>query len=115
MIRMSAITAWTAGLCISVAAAQVVPRKEPVQYAGTERASRVEARPPGIRLGLRKAREFALAPLSASESAKLAGPATRAISGVHRELSPGALLGGWEITTEGRRVWRVTLRSPEAA
>jgi hypothetical protein len=114
MMRTSAFTAWIACLCVSVAAAQVA-RKEPVQYAGTERTSRVEVRPPGIRLGLRKAREFTLAPLSASESAKLAGPATRAITGIHREFPASALQGAWEVTSEGQRVWRLTLRSPEAA
>ncbi|HXK03845.1 MAG TPA: hypothetical protein VMS37_15695, partial [Verrucomicrobiae bacterium] len=71
-------------LGLSVAGAQQVLRKEPFQYAGPDRASRVEARPPGMRLGLRRPREFALAPLSEAEAARLTGPSTRLKTGVQR-------------------------------
>src|SRR4051812_28969775 len=76
-MRIAAIPAMVVTVCATAAFAQPVSRKEPAIYAGTERASRVEARAPGIRLGLRKPREFVLAPLSASETMRLAQPDTR--------------------------------------
>ncbi|HTS63756.1 MAG TPA: trypsin-like peptidase domain-containing protein [Candidatus Acidoferrales bacterium] len=100
---------------LSVAGAQQVMRKEPFQYAGPERASRVEARPPGMRLGLRKPREFALAPLSEAEAARLTGPSTRLKTGVQRRIAPHAFAAGtWETTSEGTRIWRLSVRSPRA-
>lgn len=82
-------------------------------YPGTDRASRVEARPPGIRLGLPKAQEFALGPLSESETARLAEPSTLLKIGIHRSVAPAALSAGtWLTTSEGGRVWRMSLRSP---
>ena len=116
MLRSFAVTAWTAGLLIVAAGAQPAARKEPAYYAGTERVSRVEARPPGIRLGLRRPREFALAPLSGSEAERLSGPGPRLRIGIHRDLPPAALsTGGWETAAEGTRVWRMAIRSPGAA
>src|SRR5215471_2933241 len=102
------------GLGLYSLSAQQALRKEPFQYAGPDRASRVEARPPGMRLGLRKPREFALAPLSESESARLTGPTTRLKkTGVQRNLAPHSFAAGrWETTVEGTRLWRMTLRSP---
>jgi hypothetical protein len=112
-MRPYIITAWAVSLFTTIAGAQQVSRKEPVQYAGTERASRVEARPPGIRLGLRKPREFALAPLSESETMRLAEPGTRLKVGIHRNLPPEAVsTGRWETLASGTRVWRMALRSP---
>ena len=115
-MRITAFPAWVVTICVSAAFAQTIARKEPAQYAGTERVSRVEARAPGIRLGLRKPREFALAPLSGPESMRMAQPDTRMKAGVHRALPVGALsLGAWETTVEGKRVWRLALRSPESS
>jgi hypothetical protein len=112
-MRLFAFTAWAAISITPIACAQDLLHKEPMRYAATERASRVEVRPPGIRLGLRKAREFALAPLSASETARLAEPGTRLKVAVHRDLPPSAFsTGAWETTSEGARVWRLALRSP---
>jgi hypothetical protein len=100
---------------LSVAGAQQALRKEPFQYTGPERASRVEARPPGVRLGLRKPREFALAPLSEAEAARLTGPSTRLKTGVQRRVAPHAFAAGtWVTTTEGARLWRLAVRSPRA-
>src|SRR5689334_819825 len=100
---------------VSTAMAQQGLRKEPFQYSGTDRASRVEARPPGMRLGLRKPREFALAPLSEAESARLTGPSSRLHVGVQRAFAAHAFATGvWETTREGRRLWRMALRSPGA-
>src|SRR5215470_656584 len=112
-MRLLALTAW-AGICLApIVGAQSLLHKEPARYAASERASRVEARPPGIRLSLRKAREFALAPLSDSENARLAGPGTRLKIAVHRDLSPAALSTGvWETASDGTRVWRIAVRSP---
>jgi len=102
-------------LGLSVAGAQQVLRKEPFQYAGPDRASRVEARPPGMRLGLRRPREFALAPLSEAEAARLTGPSTRLKTGVQRVLAPHVFAAGtWETTSEGTRLWRLSIRSPHA-
>jgi hypothetical protein len=82
-------------------------------YPGTDRAARVVARPPGIRLGLPKANEFALAPLSESETARLAEPGTLVKLGIHRSVVPAALsVGAWLTTSEGARLWRMSLRSP---
>jgi hypothetical protein len=109
------IAACAAGLCLSSAQAQQVLRKEPAVYSGGDRTSRVEVRPPGIRLGLRKPREVALAPLSEAEVAILAGPGTRLITGVQRRLAPhAAATGGWETIAGGSRVWRMSLSSPGA-
>jgi hypothetical protein len=115
MLRSIAFTAFAAGVWTVAAGAQPVARKDPAYYAGTERASRVEARPPGIRLGLRKPREIALSPLSASETARLSGSGPRLRIGIHRPLAASTLAtGGWETTTDGARVWRMAIRSPEA-
>jgi hypothetical protein len=112
-MRSLVFAVWGVALCVFIAGAQPVARKEPSYYAGTERVSRVEARPPGIRLGLAKAREYALAPLSASEASLLAEPGTRLRAGIHRSLSPQAISrGSWETTREGTRVWRMAIRSP---
>jgi hypothetical protein len=113
-MRQFLFSAWAAGLVgVSLAGAQTVPRKEPAQYVVPERASRVEAPPPGMRLGLRKPREFALAPLRGSEVALLSEPGPRLRTGVHRSLPPGILsTGTWEVTSEGVRIWRMVLRSP---
>ncbi|HLK65439.1 MAG TPA: hypothetical protein VKU19_18500 [Bryobacteraceae bacterium] len=113
-MRHHLYSAWAVALLgVAVAGAQPGTRKEPVQYAVTERASRVEAPPPGIRLGLSKPLEFALAPLSGSEVSVLSGPGPRMRTGVHRTLPSGILShGAWEVTSEGARVWRMSLRSP---
>src|SRR5436190_1608112 len=113
-MRYFLFSAWAAGLVgISIAGAQTAPRKEPAQYAVPERASRVEAPPPGMRLGLRRPREFALAPLSSSEVAVLSEPGPRLRLGVHRSAPPELLsTGTWEVTSEGARVWRISLHSP---
>jgi len=114
-MRQLTFSAWAFTLCTAISFAQPVLRKEPALYAATERTSRVEVPPPGIRFGLRKPRELALAPLSGPERAELAGPGPRLRTGVHRKL-PATLLsiGDWENTAEGKRVWRMTLRSPGA-
>ena len=101
-----------AGLCAFSAGAQPVLRKEPAVYTGG-RTSRVEVRPPGIRLGLRKPREVTLAPLSEAEVATLSGPDTRLKAGIQRKLAPHSLnAGSWEVMPGGARVWRMALRSP---
>src|SRR5690242_1484927 len=98
-MRYLTFTAWTVAFCVTTAGAQQAPRKEAVQYAGTERVSRVEARPPGIRFGLQKPREFALAPLSEREVARFAEPSTRLKIGIERSLPPEALSTGvWNST-----------------
>src|SRR5947209_14910085 len=112
-MRHLAIAAWTIGLCALTGAAQEAPRKEPVQYAGTERAPRAGVQPPGIRLGLRKPHEFALAPLSESEVARFTESSTRLKVGIERSVPPEALSNGaWETTLDGARVWRMAIRSP---
>src|SRR5207249_1559483 len=73
-MRISKIAACLAGLCVSSASAQQLLRTPPAVYAGQDRIPRVGVRPPGIRLGLRKPREVALAPLSGTEVAILTGP-----------------------------------------
>src|SRR5438477_12082188 len=96
-MRHLSFTAWIAGFCISIAGAQQAPRKEPVQYAGTERAPHAGVRPPGIRFGLRKPRELVLAPLSESEVARFTEPSTRLKIGLQRSLPPEAMANGvWE-------------------
>ncbi|HWB82750.1 MAG TPA: hypothetical protein VG675_01335 [Bryobacteraceae bacterium] len=115
MRRPTFFVVCVAGLWAWIAGAQPAARKEPVQYTGPERASRVEARPPGMRFALRRAREFVLAPLSASESARLAEPGIRLKVGIHRALPSGALqAGAWETAPDGTPLWRMTLRSPGA-
>src|SRR5262245_15484127 len=114
-MRLITIAACAAGLCLPSANAQQVLRKDPAVYSGGDRTSRVEVRPPGIRLGLRKPREVALAPLSEAEVALLTGPDTRLIAGVQRRVAPHAAAAGqWETTAAGSRVWRMGLRSPGA-
>src|ERR1035441_3724875 len=97
-MRLFLISVCAAGLGASIGGAQQISRKEPARYAGTDRASRiVEARPPGMRLGLRKPREFALAPLSEAELSRLAEPSARLKTGIRRALAPHAMAtGDWE-------------------
>jgi hypothetical protein len=112
-MRLFFIPVCAIGLAVSVAGAQQIARKEPAVYAGTERASREPARPPGLRLGLRKPREFALAPLSEAEAARLAAPDGRLKAGIRRTLAPHALaVGAWQSTSGGSRVWRLAIQSP---
>ena len=112
-MRLFFISVCAVGLGASIAGAQQVARKEPARYNGTERVSRIEARPPGMRLGLRKPREFALAPLTESELAQLAAPGAGLKTGIRRTLAPHALASGtWETTSEGTRIWRMAIQSP---
>ncbi len=47
---------------------------------------------------------------------RMAQPDTRMKAGIHRALPVDAMsLGAWETTVEGKRVWRLALRSPESA
>lgn len=112
-MRLFFIAVCALGLGVSIAGAQQIARKEPARYAGPERATRVQARPPGMRLGLRKPREFTLAPLSESELSHLAKPGARLRTGIRRTLAPHALASGaWETTSERTRVWRMAIQSP---
>jgi hypothetical protein len=66
-----------------------------------------------MRLGLRKPREFALGPLSESEMLRLTEPDTRLKTGLRRLLPAQSMASGtWETTSEGSRVWRMSLHSP---
>lgn len=112
-MRCPILTALAVSLGVTVASAQPAPRKEPVHYVATDRASRVEVRPPGIRLGLASPRKFALLPLSELERARLAGPGTRLRTGIHRDVPAGLpQYGAWQSVADGTRVWRVALQSP---
>ena len=106
------------GLGAYIAGAQQISRKEPARYDGLERASRGQLRPPGMRLGLRKPREFALAPLSETELSQLGEPGTRLKTGIRRALSPDALASGtWETTNRAPAsgAWRSLPRFPRHA
>ncbi len=112
-MRLIFVSLYAVGLGASIACAQEIPRKEPARYAGTERAVRVAARPPGMRLGMRKPREFTLAPLSESELSRLAEPGPRLKTGIRRALAPDVMASGtWETTPEGTRIWRMAIHSP---
>ena len=112
-MRLFFLSVCAVGLGAFIGGAQQISRKEPARYAGTERATRIEARPPGMRLGLRKPGEFALAPLSEAELSHLAEPSARLKTGIRRTLAPHALAsGGWETTSEGARIWRMAIQSP---
>jgi hypothetical protein len=112
-MRLFFISVCAVGLGASIAGAQQIARKEPVRYAGTEHVSRIEARPPGLRLGMRKPREFVLASLSETELSQLAAPGAALKTGIRRTLAPHALASGaWETTSEGARVWRMAIQSP---
>jgi hypothetical protein len=111
-MRFFLFAACVAGLCVSGADGQQRLRKDPAVYTGTDRTSRVEVRPPGLRLGLGKPREVALAPLSETEAALLTGPGARLKAGVQRGLAPHALAAGsWEATSGGARIWHMAVRS----
>ena len=113
MMRSFSLVACVAGVWAVAAGAQPATRKDPAVYAGPARVSRAQARPAGLRLGLRRPRELALAPLSASEAAHLAEGGTRKRIGIHRALPDGALdTGAWQTTVEGTAVWRMAIRSP---
>jgi hypothetical protein len=115
-MRTVVYTALAASVCASIAGAQAVARKEPVHYAGGARASLVRARPPGMRLALGRAREFALGPLSAAERARLAQRSTPLAIGINRPLPADALdTGAWETAADGESVWRMAISSPGAA
>jgi hypothetical protein len=112
-MRLFFISLCALALGVPNGGAQPIARKEPAQYAGTERTARVTARPPGMRLNLRQPREFAMAPLSESERAQLAAPGRRLKTGIRRAVAPHALASGaWETTSEGTRVWRLAIHSP---
>ena len=112
-MRLFFIPVCAIGLGVSIASAQQIARKEPAVYAGPERAAREQARPPGIRLGLRKPRELSLDPLSESELARLAAPDGRLKAGIRRALAPHAMAAGaWQTTSERTRVWRMAIQSP---
>src|SRR3954451_1087390 len=114
-MRLFFISVCAVGMGLCIAGAQQISRKEPALYAGRESPDRVETTPPGLRLGLRKSREFALAPLSASESAHLAQRGIRLKTGIRRTMAPHAMAtGGWETTSEGARIWRMAIHSPES-
>src|ERR1035441_9316890 len=107
------ISVCAVGIGVSLAGAQQISRKEPAVYAGTERAARAPARPPGMRLALRPPRQFSLAPLSEGELARLAEPSRRLRTGIRRALAPHAMASGaWETTSEGTRIWRMAIQSP---
>src|SRR5450759_1347143 len=112
-MRLFFIAVCAIGLGMSIAGAQQTLRNPPALYAGPEHATRIQARPPGMRLGLRKPREFTLAPLSESELSHLAEPSARLRTGIRRTLAPHALASGaWETTSEGARIWRMAIHSP---
>ena len=112
-MRLFFISVCAVGIGLSIAGAQQISRKDPALYAGKERADRVEAAPPGMRLRLRKPREFALAPLSETESAHLAERGMRLKTGIRRTMAPHAMASGaWETTAEGARIWRMAIHSP---
>ena len=92
-MRIIWIAACVAGLCLPSAFAQQVLRKDPAVYTGRDRTSRVEVRAPGIRLGLRKPREVALAPLSEAEVALLTGPAARPPAGSFQLFDDAPVFG----------------------
>src|ERR1039458_8543232 len=96
------------GIGVSLAGAQQISRKEPAVYAGTERAAeraaRAPARPPGMRLALRPAREFLLTPLSEGELARLAEPGPRLKTGIRRALAPHALASS-RVHHAAREAW----------
>jgi hypothetical protein len=107
------ITVCAVGLGVFIAGAQQISRKEPAVYPGTERAARVPARPPGMRLALRPPRQVSLAPLSEAELAHLAEPSVRLKTGILRTMAPHAMASGaWETTSEGTRIWRMAIQSP---
>src|SRR5437764_14700598 len=112
-MRVLFISVCAAVLGVSIAGAQPTMRKEPARYTVPDRVSRVKARPPGMRLGLRQPREFALASLSGTEQARLTEPGTRLKVGVRRTLGTDALASGiWETAVDGTRLWRMAIRSP---
>ena len=112
-MRIFWIAACATGLCVSSASAQESLRKDPAVYTVQDRTPRVGVRPPGIRLGLRKPREVALAPLSGTEVAILTGPGTRLKAGIQRRLAAHAIAAGaWETLPGGGRVWHMGIRSP---
>jgi hypothetical protein len=112
-MRLIFISVCAVGLGVSIAGAQQITRKEPARYAGTDRVSLIETRPPGMRLGLRKPREFALASLSETERAQLTEPGPRLKIGIRRTVAPHALASGtWETTPDGSRIWRMAIGSP---
>jgi hypothetical protein len=94
-MRFFGIAAGVTGLTISAAFAQPASQQL-AHYLPADRASRLEARPPGIRLGLGKAPEIALAPLSDPEVARLAesGPRLRTAFGRHPRGVPRATQAG---------------------
>ncbi|MCU1236755.1 MAG: hypothetical protein JWP63_4722, partial [Candidatus Solibacter sp.] len=103
------------GLGVSIAGAQQLTRKEPARFTGTDRVSPAEARPPGMRLGLRQPRQFALASLSETERAHLTEPGPRLKTGIRRTLAPHALAAGtWQTASDGTRLWRIAIHSPES-
>jgi hypothetical protein len=79
-------------------------------------ADQVWASPPGLAGGLPPAREFRLPRVEPGEAAVRREPDGRIRAGVHRAVAPEFTAhGAWQTTADGRRVWRVRLRSAGAA
>ena len=96
----------------SIASAQTPARQEASVYRGGGRAARVQTQPPGMRMTLRKPREFALGALNAAELEQLAAPGRTLKTGIRRVLPEHlAATGAWETLADGTRVWRIGLRS----
>ena len=86
-------------------------RKDPALFTGTGRVGRPETLPPGMRLALRKPRQFALGALTTGEEAQLAAPGKRLHARVRRLLRT-MLFAAAETTSEGARIWRIAVHSP---
>jgi hypothetical protein len=74
------------------------------------------ALPPSRNLRLQWLREVGLGPLTADERARIRSVGQKPRIGVHRELPDGSLATGtWSTLADGRRIWRLSVRSSAAA
>src|SRR5215831_13039415 len=106
-MRLIAFTAWAARWLAPLAYAQDLLHKEPAHYTGTERASRVEVRPPGNPARSwqsPRVRSSAIERLRSRASFRAGHPAQNRRASRPPRCLPAA--GEWETTTEGTRVWR---------
>ncbi|MEK7408077.1 MAG: PPC domain-containing protein [Acidobacteriota bacterium] len=91
----------------------------PLRYSAADRdavkrAARLQL--PSLHAALPDAVEYRLAPLSNDELPRLVPDDKPPVAGVHRKLTEEAVDSGqWQTLADGRQVWRLAIRSPEAA
>jgi len=103
--------------CVEPGFAQPRPRKDAVVFPGAiQNDTQDRALPPSRNLRLQRLREVGLGELTPEERARIRTVGSKPRIGVHRELPDDSLATGtWSTLADGRRIWRLSVRSSAAA